>query len=187
MHRRLFLAALGTAALASACAPIATDTALSPAETRALRLSQIDVQSTGAAFLNPGAEEVRNLLAPDLRAALQTEFSDRIVQSGGWTLQAEIQRLAVASATSTALGRDQSQLAGTLRLIDTSGTLRASVPVEVTAGEAAGGVLSGAAQAIANSRSRYYRQLLGTFAQDSRAVLLGRDLPGERLIRSVTR
>ncbi|SLN50942.1 hypothetical protein ROJ8625_02535 [Roseivivax jejudonensis] len=182
MHRRTLLLSLGAAGLA-ACAPIPSDTALSPAERRALRLSTIQVVPSGATFLNSGAQEVRNVIAPDLQGVLRREFSDRIVAQGGWTMQVELARVAVASATSTALGRDQSQLDGTVRLVDPSGALRASVPITVTAGEAADSVLGGAAAAITGSRSRFYRQLLGTFARDARTTILGRDLPGERIIR----
>ncbi|ETW13966.1 hypothetical protein ATO8_03711 [Roseivivax marinus] len=183
MDRRHFLAALGATALAAACAPIPSDTALTTAERRALRISNVQVVSSGANFLNSGAQDVRNVLAPDLQGVLRREFSDRIVQQGGWTMQVEVASLAVASATSTALGRDQSQLEGTVRLIDPQGTLQASVPIAVTAGEAAESVLGGAASAIAGSRSRFYRQLLGTFARDARTTILGRDLPGQRIVR----
>ncbi|MFD1509731.1 hypothetical protein [Lacimonas salitolerans] len=183
MQRRQVLASLSAVAVATACAPIPSDTALSPAERSALRISTFEVVTSAAAFLNAGAQDVRNLLAPDLQGVLRREFSDRVAQAGGWTMQVEVGRLAVASATRTALGSDRSELAGSVRLIDPSGTLRASVPIAVSAGDAAESVLGGAASAITGSRSQFYRQLLGTFARDTRSTILGRDLPGERLVR----
>lgn len=182
LSRRLTLAGIA-AALAACAAP--TTTPLTNAERRDLRIGSVQVVTSGAAFQGDGAAEIRNFLAPDLTAALRDAFSDRLA-SDGWLLQAEIGRVAVVGGTATALGRDQSEIAGVLRLVDPGGTLRASVPITVTAGrerESLGGRIVGAA---VGGRGRFYRSMVADFASDGRQVLLGRDLPGERLVRRAT-
>lgn len=170
---------------ATACAPLPATSPLSRDERRSLRISEIRVDTDAANFLSAGAEDRRNLLTGDLRAALRREFSDRI-GSGGWTLVAEIQRFNLVGGTSTAFGRDQSELSGVLRLLGTEGRLRASIPLTVTAGVAGESFAGSAARAAVNSRGGYYRDLLARFALEARTLLLGRDLPGERLARRVT-
>lgn len=168
-----------------ACAPLPATSPLSRDERRSLRIERIEVEANAANLLSEAAEERRNLLPGDLTEALRGDFADRI-GSGGATLIAEIQRFNVVGGTATAFGRDRSELSGVLRLVDTGGRVRASVPITVTAGVAGESFAGSAARAAVNSREGYYRDLLDRFAADARVLLLGRDRPGERLVRSVT-
>jgi hypothetical protein len=155
-----------------ACAPLPATSPLSREERRGLRLSEIVVDTDAATFLSTGAQERRNELPLDLRGVLRREFANRL-GSGGWTLRAEIQRFNLAGSASTAFGQDQSELSGVLRLVDTQGRLRASIPVTVTAGVAGESLLGSAARAATASQGRFYRTLLVRFAEDARALLLG--------------
>ena len=180
MNRRTIVLAPAVLAL-MACAG-GSAAPLSREERRDLRIGAFQVVTSGAVFDGAGAQEVRNLLPSDLEGALRGEFADRRA-SGGWVMQAEIARLRVVGGTATATGRGQSELSGSLRLIDGAGALRASVPLTVTAGterESLAGTLVGS---VTGSRGRFYRAMLAQFARDGREVLLGRDLPGERLVR----
>lgn len=164
-------------------------TALTADERRNLRVAEVRTVTTAAVFDGAGAEERRNFVGPDLSAELRDEFRDRLADQG-WTLEAEIALLSVVGATATSFGRDRSALEGTLRLIDPAGTVRASAPITVTAGaarESLGGRIVGAASTAATGggRGRFYRTLLDQFARDGRTLLLGADLPGERLVRRV--
>lgn len=179
MDRRIFLAALASTPLAACTGP--TGTALTRDERRALRIASFRVAPTGGDYRN-GGPEFRNRIVLDLADALRREFSDRVDPSG-WIMQAEIGVLDVVGGTATATGRGQSQLSATLQLIDQSGTLRASIPLTVTAGEARESLAGTAVGAITGGRSRFYEDLLETYARDARIVLLGEDLPGERLVR----
>ena len=188
MNRRTLIVAPAAIALA-ACAG-RTTLPLSAEERASLRIGDVQIVSSAAVFDGAGAEERRNRLSPDLTAELRDEFADRIA-AGGWTLQAEIGRLAVVGATATSFGRDRSELQGSLRLIDPTGALRASVPITVTAGasrETLGGSIVGAATTAVTGggRGRFYRSLLNDFARQGRELLLGRDLPGQRLTRRIT-
>ncbi|PWJ19185.1 hypothetical protein SAMN05421539_104116 [Jannaschia seohaensis] len=179
MQRRRFLALL-PAALAAACTG-PTGTALTRAERSALRIAAFRVDSSAGDFRN-GGPEYRNRIVVDLAEALRREFSDRTDPSG-WIMQAEIGVLDVVGGTATATGRGQSQLSATLRLIDQGGSLRASVPLTVTAGAARETLTGTAIGALTGGRDRFYGNLLETYARDARTLVLGEDLPGERLVR----
>jgi ABC-type amino acid transport substrate-binding protein len=179
MHRRALLALL-PAALAAACTG-PTGTALTRADRRALRIASFRVNPVGGNYRN-GGSEFRNRIVVDLAEALRREFSDREDPSG-WTMQAEIGVLDVVGGTATATGRGQSQLSATLRLIDQRGALRASIPLTVTAGAARETLTGTAIGAITGGRDRFYDDLLEAYARDARILVLGEDLPGERLVR----
>ena len=179
MNRRRL--ALCLAALPLAACVGGGSTALTGDERRALRIGAVEVVTT-AAVLENGGVDLRNVLSPDLREALRDEFRDRLAP-GGWTMQVEVARLNVVGGTSTALGRGQSRLDATLRLIDPSGTLRATTPITVTAGAAAEGAVGTVAGALTGRRGRFYRALLEDFARESRRLVLGEDLPGQRIVR----
>ncbi|WP_371153311.1 hypothetical protein [Jannaschia sp. 2305UL9-9] len=179
MHRRMFTS-LALMALASACGG-PTGTALTRDERRALRIAAFPVATEGADFRN-GGPDFRNRLVPDLSGAMRREFSD-VVDPSGWTAQAEIAVLDVVGGTATATGRGQSRLSGTLRLIDPSGGLRASIPITVTAGAARETRSGQAIGALTGGRRGFYDDLVDAFAREARLLTLGEDLPGERLVR----
>lgn len=179
MHRRHLIVG-ATALMLSACtAP--TGTALTRDELRALRIAAFRVDTGGGDFRN-GGPDYRNRIVPDLSQALRRAFSDRIDPSG-WEMRAEIGVLDVVGGTATATGRGQSRLAATLRLIDTTGALRASIPIVVTAGQERETLTGTALGALTGGRDRFYRALVSSYARDARGVLLGDDLPGEGLLR----
>lgn len=57
--------------------------------------------------------------------------------SGGLKLVADIARINLAGATTTAFGRDKSLMQGSVRLVDASGATVASYAIQVVAGDAA--------------------------------------------------
>ena len=177
------LALLLTLALA-ACAPSPRSNPLSAEAVRTLALAEIAVTTTGAAF-EGRASDRSSSLSPDLGAALRREFSDRL-GGAGLRMVVEVNRLNLAGGTSTALGRDQSTLTGTVRLLDGQ-TLVAAYPIQVLAGEASESLAGAVVGAAVNSADRFYRRLLSDFAEDAREQILGRGLPGSRLVRRVTR
>lgn len=183
--RRAALALLAAGGL-SACTSLPSTNPLTGAEAAALRIGRVEAVTTAAAFESDGARAVRNTLARDLEAQLRAEFSDRIVPGPAWTLQAEIASLNLAASAAAATGRDQSRLVGTLRAIDPAGNLRASLPITVTSGEERESLLGQIAATAVIRQSRFYRDLLEGFAREGRTLLLGPDLPGERLIRRVS-
>ena len=183
MNRRALLASSLALALA-ACAPLPHSNPLSADAARNLVLSGIEVTTTGAAFEGRAAD-YSSRLAPELAATLRREFSDRLGPSGV-AMVVEVARLNVAGGTSTALGRDQSTLIGTVRLID-QGTLIAAYPIQVVTGEASESLAGAVVGAAVNSAERFYRRLLTGFARDAREQILGRGLPGSRLVRNATR
>ena len=101
-------------------------------------------------------------------------------------MNVEIARFNLAGSARTAMGRDQSQLQGSVRIIDPSGRLLATYPIQVVAGTAAESRTGALARAAVTTADGFYRSLLTSFARDSRAQILGSDLPGQRLLRRVT-
>ena len=180
MLRRTALA--GLAALALAACAVTDPSPLSDEEAAALTISSIDVATASTAFETEAAGELRNFLAADLTSSLRREFADR-TGSGGWRMQAQVATLRLASGTATTVGTDQSAMTGTLRLIDATGRVRASVPLTVTAGAQATSVRGAAMGVLFGRQGRYYRTLLDNFAAAGRARLLGRELPGQRMVR----
>jgi hypothetical protein len=169
MHRRSLITG-ATVLLVSACAG-PTGTALTRDEMRALRIRDIRVDTAGGAFLN-GGTDYRNRIVGDLEAALRTAFSDRI-DGSGWQMRIEIGVLDVVGGAATATGRGQSELSATLRLLDRTGALRASVPLTVTAGSARRTLTGTAIGAITGGRDRFYANLVEGYADDARNVILG--------------
>ena len=169
--------------LLAACAPLPRANPLSAEAVRSLTFAEIEVTTAGAGFEGRGAA-FSSRLAPELRAVLRREFSDRL-GAGGARMVVEVGRLNVAGGTSTALGRDQSALAGTVRILD-GGALVASYPIQVIAGEASASIAGAIVGATVNSGERFYRRLLDGFAQDAREQIVGRGLPGSRVVRQVS-
>ena len=184
MHRRTLILAPVALGLAG-CTAGPSATPLTASERSGLRIGAVQVITTGTVFDGMGAEEARNFLRPDLEGELRQSFGDRLAAQG-WLLQAEIARLTVVGGTATAFGRDQSTLEGVVRLVRPDGVVRATIPVTVTAGRARESLGGRVVGSVAGGRDRFYRRLLDRFADDARELALGRDLPGERLVRAVT-
>lgn len=168
MHRRAVLSSALAVAL-GACAPMPRSNPLSRAVARDLRLSSIEVSTTGTAFESRRAAQYSSRLEPDLAATLRQEFAARIEPAA--PLRMEVARLNVADSRRTAFGGDQSALAGAVRIVDASGTAVATYAIDVRAGMAAEtrtGALVGTA---VNSSDRFYRRLLRGFADDARAAI----------------
>lgn len=187
MERRSVVFGLGALGLLGACAPMPVSSPLSAEATRALRIATFAVTTQEGLFDTEGARERRPTLPAELSAALRREFSDRLVDGEGWTMQVSVTRLTLASSAQTAFGRDQSQMEGVVRLIDPTGAARASYVVQVTAGEAAETTTGAIAAAAVTRQGRFYREMLEAFARSARVQILGRDLPGERTVRAVRR
>ncbi|MGR3436028.1 MAG: hypothetical protein ACU0CO_14240 [Shimia sp.] len=186
MLRRSLIAALAAAALVAGCAPIQTPSALSSDTQRALRLSDVRVATPNAVLDTRGARDRASTLQSDLRTALRREFSDRLAP-GGFTMEVDVTRLTLPTSTQTAFGRDVGRLQGSVRLIDAAGVLRATYLIQVEDGTAAETTTGALAQAAVTRREGLYRDLLVAFARQTRADVLGADLPGERLARTVAR
>ena len=167
----------------AACAPLPRSNPLSAEAVRGLAISEIEVTTAGAAFMG-GGPDFSSRLAPELRAVLRREFSDRL-GPGGVRMVVEVGQLNVAGGTSTALGRDRSTLTGTVRLLE-GGALIASYPIQVIAGEASESLAGALVGATVNSGERFYRRLLTGFARDAREQILGAGLPGSRTVRRVS-
>ncbi len=181
--RRLILLGMSAATLA-ACAPGAGTNPL-PRDRRAtLRIADFTIETEGASFESRQAANRSSALAPDLRAALQREFRDRMAEDG-LPVVVTISRLNVAGGTATAFGRDQSRLQGSVRVLERDGSLLASYTTLTVAGaarESRTGALVGAAIDTADG---FYRALLTNFARQSREEMLGADLPGARTVRRI--
>ena len=104
----------------------------------------------------------------------------------GVVMNVEIARFNLAGSARTAMGRDQSQLQGSVRIIDPAGRLLATYPIQVVAGTAAESRTGALARAAVTTADDFYSGLLTSFARDGRAQILGSDLPGQRLLRRVT-
>ena len=169
--------------LLAACAPLPRANPLSAEAVRSLALADIEVTTAGAGFEGRGAD-YSSRLAPELEAVLRREFSDRLAPTGA-RMVVEVGRVNVAGGTATALGRDQSTLSGTVRLVQ-GGELVASYPIQVIAGEASESLAGAVLGSTVNSAERFYRRLLTGFARDAREVILGPGLPGSRAVRRLT-
>lgn len=180
----LLLAASGVLA---ACAP-RPEARLADGEMRAdIGFSEIRVETVGTGFESRLAADAAARLGPDLQAELRREFSDRIDRGGTARMVVEIDRFNLAGGAQTALGRDQSRLSGTVRVFDDADRLLASRAITVAAGTAAQSRTGAVLGAMTGSADRYYREMLRDFACAAREQMLGPDLPGQRLVRRVTR
>jgi hypothetical protein len=184
IRRRSLLAMLAATPLA-ACAPQVATNPLGREARAQLAISRIDVTTTGAFFESRAAAGTATRLAPDLTAALRQEFSDRL-RPGGVVMSVEVARMNLAGSVTTAFGRDQSRLQGTVRLIGPAGRLLAVYPVQVEAGAAAETRTGALARATVTTAEGFYRALLRDFARATRAQILGADFPGQRLWRRAT-
>ena len=171
MHRRTFI--LSTAVLSlAACAPGIDSNPLSRDVRRSLRFASIEVNTAGAAFESARATEFSSALGPDLRAALQEEFSDRM-GNGTYRMIVDVARLNVAGSAATSFGNDTSRLLGGVRILDGAGATIATYSVQVQAGAAADTTTGAIFGAVVNTANRYYRRLVGDFAEDTRELVLG--------------
>ncbi len=184
MYRRTFALALAAGALA-ACAPQPFANPLSREMQANLRISRIDVVTTGAAFESSLAAGTASRLGSDLTGALRQEFADRL-RPDGVVMSVEVARMNLAGSVRTAFGRDQSRLQGTVRLLGPGGGLLATYPVQVEAGAAAETRTGALARAAVTTADGLYRTLLRDFARATREQILGADLPGQRLLRRAT-
>lgn len=186
MKRRVFLSgALAAGTLSAACAPTPYANPLGREARAALRFARIEVNTAGTAYESARAADYASGLGPQLQARLRRAFSDRL-DPGGVTLAVEIQRLNVAGATGTAFGRDQSRMSGAARVLDREGTLLASYPITVIAGQARSSTVGALASAAVTTADGYYRALLDEFAQNTRIEILGSESFGARTVRQLT-
>jgi hypothetical protein len=183
MNRRTLLLLL--AGSAAACAPQPFANPLSREVRASLTFADIVVDATGAGLESSRAADRASSLGPDLRAALRSEFSDRVTGSGA-LMRVDVARFNLAGGTTTAFGRDQSRLSASVRIIDPTGRLLATYTIQTTAGDAAETRTGALVGATIGSAERFYRTLLSNFARNTREQILGSDLPGQRLIRRAT-
>ena len=186
MKRRVFLiTGLMAVPFVMGCTPTPYVGPLGREARATLRLARIDVAAQGTVFESSLAREYASRLGPELQANLRREFADRM-DSGGMTVVVEVQRFNLARSLRTTMGRDQSRLSGTARLLERDGTLVASYPVTVIAGEARGTTVGALATAAVTTADGYYRSMLTDFARETRAAILGREGPGARLLRDLS-
>ncbi len=184
MNRRTLLVAVCATALTAACAPLPSTNPISR-ETRAvLTFASIEVNTTGAAFESSRASDYTSSLAGDLRGTIEREFADRM-NSGGVRMVVDIARLNVAGATTTAFGRDQSLMQGSVRVIGLDGQVLGTYAIQVVAGTASSTTVGALASSAVRSGDGFYRDLVNSFARDVREQILGGDLPGQRLLRQL--
>ena len=184
MNRRAF-AALVAGGILTACAPMDDPNPIGREARARMAFSEIEVVTTGAQFESRAAAERSSQLGTDLRAALRQEFSDRL-RPDGVRMVVEVSRLNLAGATRTAFGSDQSRLQGTARVLDGAGRLLGAYPVQIEAGGAAETRTGALLRAGVTSTDRFYRSLVGDFAETTREQILGRESLGQRAVRRVT-
>lgn len=190
MQRRRFLVTgglvLAGAAGLAGCAPQPRANPMGRELRGSITFSEVSVTTAGAALESRRAADAATALGPELEAALRQAFSDRMAAQGTARMVVEVDRFNLAGGTRTAFGSDQSRLSGAVRVLDGQGRLLGSYAVVVTAGEAAETRLGALAGAALGSADRFRRQLAQDFARSTREQMLGRDLPGQRLVRRVT-
>jgi hypothetical protein len=184
MNRRLLLTLLVSVTLA-ACAPSISPNPISRDVRNSLTFGTIEVTTTGTAFESTRATDYSSRLSADLKTILTREFSDRMA-AGGATMVVDLARFNLAGATTTAFGRDQSTLQGSVRILTPDGTLLGTYAIQSISGDAAQTTTGALIGAAVNSADGFYRDMLTGFARDTREQVLGRDLPGQRLIRRAT-
>jgi len=184
MNRRSMLVALCAASLA-ACAPLPNSNPISRNVRASLTFASIEVNTSGTAFESTRAADYTSSLSGDLRGTLEREFVDRM-DSGGVKIVVDVARINVAGATTTAFGRDQSLLQGSVRVIGTDDQVLGTYAIQVVAGNAAGSTTGALVGSAIHSGDGYYRDLVNGFARDTREQILGGDWPGQRLLRQVS-
>jgi hypothetical protein len=138
---------------------------LSRAQADGLAISAIDVTTTGAAFESKRAADFSARLDPDLTAALQREFANRM-SSDGVLLTVDVARLNVADSGRTAFGWDQSKLIGQARLTTPDGQVLATYPIQVNAGQAAKTRTGALVSAAIGSSDKNYIKLVNKFSEE---------------------
>ena len=182
MNRRAFFA-LASAVAISACAPLASTNPIAREVRQTLQFSSVTVNTQGTAFDSSRASEFSSALSGDLRTALETEFVDRM-DPAGVQMIVDVARLNVAGSTTTAFGRDQSTLSGSVRVLD-GVALLGTYTIQVAVGDPSQTTTGALVSSAINSGTGYYRDLINGFARDARVQVLGADLPGERLLRQL--
>jgi type IV pilus biogenesis protein CpaD/CtpE len=184
MNRRSVIIALCAASLA-ACAPLPNTNPISRDVRASLTFSSIEVNTSGTAFESTRAADYTSRLSGDIRGLLEREFVDRM-NSGGVKMIVDVARINVAGATTTAFGRDQSLLQGSVRVVGLDDAVLGTYAIQVVAGGAANTTTGALVDSAIHSGDGYYRDLVGGFARDVREQILGGDWPGQRLIRQVS-
>lgn len=187
MKRRLFLLSLAPAlaACGSDLTPVLqTGSALAAARAGDLRISSVTVTTTGTAFGTFLAQGFATRLGPDLRAALESGFADRI-SPAGLPLVVQVGRLDVAGAATTALGEGRSTLSGTVRVIAANGQTFATAEVAATGGSG-GELVTGAILGARVTPDAIYDRLIAEFVAETREAVLGREGIGLRILREMT-
>ena len=182
LRREFLVVSLGFVA---ACAPLPDTNPLGRDARKSLTISGIEVSTSGTAFESVCAADHSSALAPDLKAVLEREFSDRMAP-GGLKLVVDVTRINLAGATTTAFGRDKSQMQGAVRLVDGNGTTVASYSIQVVVGDASGSTVGAIWNSVIKSADQYYRALVVGFARDTREQILGGELSGARLLRELS-
>ncbi len=160
------LIVLIVALTAAACTPEPRTNPLSREAARSLTFSEFDVTTTGTAFESGAARDYASRLAPELEAALGQEFRSR--RGDGARMEIDIASLNVAGGRSTAFGRDQSRMTGTVRIVDSGGRVMASYQIQSLAGEAAQSRWRAVFDSATQSAEGFYRVLLRDFARSTR-------------------
>ena len=182
LRREFLVVSLGFVA---ACAPLPDTNPLGRDARKSLTISAVEVSTSGTGFESVRAADHSSALAPDLKAVLEREFSDRMAP-GGPKLVVDVTRINLAGATTTAFGRDKSQMQGAVRLVDGNGATVASYSIQVVAGDASGSTVGAIWSSAIKSADQYYRALVVGFSRDTREQILGGDLPGGRLLRELS-
>ena len=130
------------------------------------------VNSQAAAFENVLARDYSSQLDADIDAELTRAFADRIHPSGA-IMRVEIIRLNVANSGTSAFGRDQSALQGTVQIVDPADNrVLANYNIDVRVGQASetrvGAVLSTAVQSSQN----FYQRLIRQFGRQTKTRVL---------------
>lgn len=182
MQRRTLFAMIAATALV-ACAPLQSTNPIAREVRQSLTFSSITVNTTGAAFDSGRATEFSSSLKGDLETALKTEFVDRL-DPAGVQMVVDLARINLAGSTTTAFGRDQSTMSGSVRILD-GDALLGTYAIQVVAGDAAQTRTGALFDSAIRSSNGYYRSLVNGFARDARVQVLGADLPGERALRQL--
>ena len=151
---------------AAACAPEPRSNPLSREAARSLTFSEIEVTATGTAFESTAARDYASRLAPELEAVLAQEFSHR--RGDGARMEVDIASLNVAGGRTTAFGRDQSRMSGTVRIVDGGGRVMANYRIQSLAGDAAQSRWRAVFDTVTRSADGYYRVLLREFERSTR-------------------
>lgn len=190
MNRRFFLS-LTALPLLSACGaamtPGLTQAALTGVAGMAgqgqpqLMFSSITVNTSKATYDTMLAEGYRSRLGPDLKAALEEKFKNRISRMG-LPLIVDVTRLGIAGTITTVVGEGQSVLVGNLRVRSAEGSDYANH--QITARPNNGAMIAGAllGGGAAMGQDVTYGRLVTQFVSDVEEQLIGRTGIGAQIL-----